>query len=122
MGRLTKDQVLEHTYEFREQEVDLPELGGSVLIRQLSAAKQSRMLEGLIDFDTGGVTDLEEMQARQFAASCVDPGFTVEEARDLMKRWPAEEWRRVTDAIQALSPAPQEVKRAAAVDFRDGQD
>lgn len=120
MGRLTKEQVTQAVLEFREEEVEIPEIqpGGTLLIRQLSVRKRTSLVKGIVD-NEGNVTDLEEMQARMFSASVVDPKFTRDEAKALMGGWPAAVWDRVTAKVDELSPAPKEVQRAVAHDFPD---
>jgi hypothetical protein len=117
MARLTKQDIQAQTLTFAEDEVAMPELGGSLLVRQMSAGKRTELIDGLVD-EEGNVTDLKLMQARMFAASVVDPQFTPDEARAMMEQWPASMWDRVMQAVNKLTPNPREVERAAAQEFR----
>lgn len=117
---------LNQRLEFNEHEVEIPELGdGVVLLRQLSAGKQARLLNGLLGGDSE-IKDLRELQARMFAASAVDPKVKVGEARALSEMWPPQAWNRVMDAINELSPnsrkVAEEVERAAADEFQDADE
>jgi hypothetical protein len=116
--RLTREQVTGAKLALQEDEVDLPELGGTILVRQLSAGMRTRLLEGIVDTDTGDILDLALFQARLFGASVIDPDLSEEEAVALLDEWPAAVWDRVMAAVNAMTPNPQEVERAAAQEFR----
>lgn len=109
---------LKQAIPFAEKSVPIPELGGTVLVRSLSAHKRSKMINGLTDAE-GNIKSVPEVQARMFAASVVDPAVTVEEARELAHTWPAPVWDRVTSAVDKLSPKPQEVRSSAEREFPD---
>lgn len=118
--RLTVND-LQQRLGFEEREIELPELGGSILVRGLSAGKRSRLLNGLMD-DNGQIRDYAEMAARQFAAAVVDPKVTVVEARMIQEMWPREVWDRVIDVLNDMNPQPQEVVRVAADEFPPADD
>jgi hypothetical protein len=122
MGKLSKDQALHISgVSFRETTVEFPELGGDVDLRQLSAGKRAKLLNGLIDAE-GSLSDVAHYQARLISATCVDPRFTVQEARELMDEWPATLFDRLLEAVNGLSGEPEEVKAAAAGEFREAND
>jgi hypothetical protein len=118
MARLTKQQVASLSLALAEQELPVEELGGEILIRQLTAGARTGLLEGIVDLESGAVTDLAMFQARLFSVSLVDPPFDVDEARVFLDTWPASIWDKIMAAINALTPNPQEVERAAAQEFR----
>jgi hypothetical protein len=104
VARLTAEQLnasKDHEWDFDEEEVEIEELGGSILLREMDVHRQGRLLNGLTDKD-GNVKDVEEMQVRLFGAACVDPPITTKEVRKFLGKWPASEAKKVMDAINKL--------------------
>lgn len=108
MGRLTKDAWKESS--LRTKEVEVEELGGSVLIRELPASVSSD-LEGLIDLVQVGreqraKVDVGTIERRQFAYGVIDdngePLFTEEEAGELHQKH-GRAFKFVVRAIDELS-------------------
>jgi hypothetical protein len=118
MGRLSKDQVKGASFSFIEEEVEVPQLGGSVLLRELSVGKRSALLDGLVS-DDGKVLKTMELQARTFAAACADPVFTPKEVADFLPEWPATVLDKVFSVInEKLGGVTGEEEAAeAASDF-----
>lgn len=122
MSRLTLEQVKTAVdgFQFQEEEVEVPELGGSILLRQLSAGGQGDLLDGLIDPETESIRSFKEFAARQLAKACVDPPMSVDEARDFLERTPANIFAPIREAITKLNGSdPAAVKRAAENTFPD---
>lgn len=123
MGRLTKEREAEasRSLAFQEREVEMPELGGSLLVRQLSAQQRNSLLSGLVDA-SGKLNDLNAFQVRMFAAGVADPSYSVDEAEERSRQWPGPMWDRVQDALAEMSGKPEEVQRDAAQEFPAGPD
>lgn len=119
MARLTVED-LNQQIALAEKEVEIPELGGSVLVRALTAGRQAALLNGLLDSE-GQVRDLREMNARLFSAAVIEPKVDVKQARLLSDRWPGPVWQRVMDVVNELNPTSkklsEEVEAAAAAEF-----
>ena len=122
MARLTKAQ-LEEGIALDETEVELPELGGSVLIRKLTAGQRNRTINGLMG-EGGSITNVGEMNARLVSYSLVDPVMSVAEVREFMDKVPADVVDRLTRAIGEFGGTidADEVKRPAANALRDPDD
>ncbi len=67
------------------REVEVPGLGLTVAVRDLTAAEQAACVAGLVT--AGGMTNLAEFQARQLGGMIVDPVLTMREARDIIATW-----------------------------------
>lgn len=112
MGRLTAEQLnasKDHEWEFDEEEVDIEPLGGSILLREMTVHKQGRLMNGLQDAN-GNIKDIEEMQVRLFAHSCVEPRISRNEVSKFLGSWPASEAKKVLDAINKLGGPELDVK------------
>lgn len=113
MARVNKDAWKRSS--LKTQEVEVEELGGSVLIRELPASV-SADLSGLIDFVQVGreqraKVDTATMEARQFAYGVIDddakPLFTEEEAKEIQAKH-GRAFKVVVSAIDELSGVDKE--------------
>lgn len=126
MARLTKDAWARSS--LRTQEIEVEELGGSVLIRELPASV-SADLAGLVDITQVGQTqrakvDKATMEARQFAYGVIDddhnPLFTEEEAREVQSKH-GRAFNVVIAAIDKLSGVSKEAIDEAEARFPAGR-
>jgi hypothetical protein len=124
MARLTAEQLnasAEHDFDFREEEVDVPQLGGSILLRELDVKRRSKLLNGLLD-ENGNVKDVAEMNVRMFAASCVDPPVGSREARKFIPKWPATVYDAAMEPLKRLGGDAGEEVSKAETEFPDTDD
>jgi hypothetical protein len=122
MGRLTKEAWAKSS--LRTKEVEVEELGGSVLIRELPASI-SADLKGLLDVVQVGQEqrakiDVATMERRQFAYGVVDennnPLFTEDEVADLQDKH-GRAFRVVLEAIDEFSGIDKEAIEEAEARF-----
>lgn len=101
MPRLTKDQLADRSrYQFRDKEVDIPELGGSVLVKTLSVAERDK-LPDLTDENGKSIATVEKL-AELFVAVVNDPELTLDEAKAFLGDLPATAFDRVVEAFGEL--------------------
>jgi hypothetical protein len=101
MPRLTKDQLADRSrYKFKDEEVDIPELGGSVLVKTLSVAERDA-LPDLIDADGKPDSSVSKL-AQLFCAVVCDPKLTQDEAEAFLGELPATALDRVVEAFGEL--------------------
>ena len=115
MSRLTAEQLnasADHDFDFREEEVEVPQLGGTILLRELTVKRRSQLLTGLLD-ENGNVKDVAEMNIRMFAASCIEPAIGSREARKFIPKWPATVYDTAMEPLKRLGgDAGEEVSKA----------
>lgn len=116
---LTKEELADRArFQFREQEVELPELDGYVVLRALSV-EEREALPDLVDKD--GNPDLStDNLAAVFAAALKTPELSTAEAKEFVKDWPAAALDRVITAFGDLNGTREEQKAAAGT-FPDGE-
>lgn len=112
MARLTKEAWANPT--LATDEVEVPELGGSVLIRELPGEFS---VSQFIEVENPGTrharsrVNTEAIERKQFALSVVgedgNPVFTEDEAGEIARKH-GRAWRRVIDAIDKLSAIDKE--------------
>lgn len=98
----------------KTEEVDLPEFGASVVIRQPSVREYiefQKVADGL---------DLTEQTMALTALCVVEPDFTVETLREAIDTWPFSDWVVLQRAVSELSGMGGEELRAAQTAFRSG--
>jgi hypothetical protein len=126
MGRLSKDAW--STSSLRTKEVEVPQLGGTVLIRELPATITAE-LKGLTDIVQIGEEqrakfDVAAMERRQFAYGVIgdsgEPLFSEDEVEELRAKHGAA-FQLVIDAIDALSGIDKESFEEAEARFPGGR-
>lgn len=124
MSRLSAEQLnasADHDFDFLEEEVEVPQLGGSILLRELTVKRRSKLLTGLLD-ENGNVKDVAEMNVRMFAASCIEPKISEREARKFIPKWPATVYDAAMEPLKRLGgDASEEVSKAEA-EFPESDD
>lgn len=124
MARLTAEQLnasATHEFGFNEEEVEIPQLGGTILLRELTVSRRSKLLSGLLD-ENGNVKDVAEMNVRMFAASCVEPQVSAREARKFIPKWPATVYDAAMEPLKRLGADAGEEASTAEVEFPDAGD
>jgi hypothetical protein len=72
MARLTREQVL-NAKDIQQQEIEVKEWGGTVLVQSLSALQRRQIIKSCTDKD--GILDPVKFQTAVIVAACVDPKF-----------------------------------------------
>jgi hypothetical protein len=121
--RLTKDQLADRTrFKFREQELEIPEIGGSLVLKSLSVRERELLPdpEALGKIDDEGKRTEQALRDAGLVFSCIvsEPEVTPEEASEFLADWPAEAFDRVTKAYGELIGTEEEA-RTAREEFPD---
>jgi hypothetical protein len=109
VARSTKESWLSGPGDLETAEVEnVPAPGQSVLVRGLPAAYSNRATSKALELVTGArgeqsaTVNTEKLEVIQFAAGCVEPSFTEEEAQVIAQKYgPA--FKRVIAKIDELS-------------------
>jgi hypothetical protein len=118
LKRLTKEQLADTSrYKLREEELELPELGGSVLVKSVTVGKR-RELPSMRDED-GNPT--KEGQAAWFSTVIVDPPLTPDEVEGFIDDLPAMAFDRVNIKVAELVGTEEE-RRDTVQEFRPAED
>ena len=126
MARSSKQSWLEGPSDLREADVDdVPVKGESIRVRGLAAAFSNQATSEALELITdarGGQTahvNTEKLEVIQFAHGCVDPSFTVDEARVVAQRFgPA--FHKVIAKIDELSGVDKEAIEKTNATFQAG--
>jgi len=101
---LTVAQILGAPSDLIEDTVEVPEWGGSIRIRSLTAAEQAKVRQASIELGHNSTRLIfAEMEKRQFEYGVVEPKFTSQDVNTLFHRT-GPSWRRVIDALDRLTP------------------
>lgn len=126
MSLLSKDALLGAS-DLTEREIELPSIGGSVIVRSLPAAysneAHSKALETVLDPKSGEQTarvNVHKLEALQVLHGLVEPKLhSIEEAQTFAKNCgPA--WRKVVTAIDEISGIDKEAIEKTNTSFRAG--
>lgn len=110
MPRLTKEQLADRgRYQFKDKEVEIPELGGSVQVRTLSVADRNDLPE-LTDKDGNSIATVEKL-AQLFVAVVTDPKLSVEEATAFLGELPSTAFDRVVEAFGELTGTKEDADK-----------
>jgi hypothetical protein len=122
MARSTKDAWLSGPGDLREADVeDVPVKGQSVRVRGLPAAYSNQASSEALKLKTIGLdqvatVDTEVLEVLQFAHGCIDPTFTVDEARTVSQKFgPA--FKKIIGKIDELSGVDKEAIADANAKF-----
>ncbi len=110
MERLSKTKIKARSnFTFKEEEVELPEIGGSVLVRSPSVETRDEMAKHAPDDQKDW--DLKNT-AYLFSKIVVDPQVTPEEAEEFLGDWPGEALDRVLAKFTELIGTKEETRAA----------
>jgi hypothetical protein len=126
MQRSNKDAWLKGPGDLREEDVhDVPVPGQSVRVRGLPAAYSNRATSAALELITGprgeqtATVNKEKLEVIQFAAGCVDPVFTEDEAAQISQKFgPA--FQKVIAKIDELSGVDKEAIEQSEATFPAG--
>jgi len=121
--RLSAEELADRTrFKFREEELEIPEIGGSIVLKTLSVREREQLPDPV---DLTEVDDLGERTrkairsaAETFAVIVVEPNVTVEQAEKFLGDWPAEAFDRISEAYAKLVGNRLEAD-AAASEFQE---
>lgn len=121
MARLSKDQVKDHSnFNFPEEEVELEELGGSILLRAPSVKQREELAkdapENVEDWNLSNTATL-------FSVIVVDPMFTPTEAEEFLGDWPGTALDKVLEKFMEMTKGKEADLRDAVGEFQaqDGE-
>lgn len=110
MARLSKAKLADHSkFHFAEEEVDLPEIGGSVLVRSPSVQQREELAKHAPDSE--GDWSISDT-ARLFSIVVVDPQVTAEEAEAFLGEWPGAALDRVLAKFAELIGGKEDLRDA----------
>lgn len=119
MPRLTKEQLADKgRYQFKDTEVDIPELGGSVLVKTLTVAERNE-LPDLTD-ENGKPDSSVEKLAQLFAAVVNDPPVSKEEAEGFLGSLPSSAFDRVVEEFSKLTGTKEDADKTVR-EFPQGE-
>ena len=126
LARSTRDSWLQGPGDLKEADVeDVPVPGESVRVRGLPAAYSNQATSEALELVTGrrgeqtAHVNTEKLEVLQFAHGCVDPTFTVDEARVIAQKYgPA--FRKVVEKIDELSGVDKEAIERTNATFPAG--
>lgn len=115
---LTTDKILNAPSDLAEDMVEVPEWGGWLRIRSLTAAEQAKVKQASIDLSGRTMTLIfAEMEKRQFEYGVVEPKFTGQDVNVLFHR-SGPSWRRVITALDKISGTTDDERERAAAAFQ----
>jgi hypothetical protein len=121
MARLNKEQLADRSrYQFKTEEVEIPELGGSVEVKTLSV-KERDSLPDLVDEDGKPQASVENL-AKVFSAVVSDPEVTEQEAQGFLGDLPATALDRVIEKFGELLGTSEEEAAEKRQEFRPQDD
>lgn len=125
MSRLSKKQLLDAT-DIRTREVDLPSIGGSVLVRGLSAAYSNQATSEALEMKTTprgeqiATVNTARLEIIQAQHGLVEPELASFAEAETFAQNCGPAFRRVIEAIDDLSGLDKEAVTQAAATFPAG--
>jgi hypothetical protein len=120
MAVLTKEQLADPTrYSFAEAEVELHEIGGSIMLQALSL--EDRLALPSMLNDDGEYKPTLEKLAASFAAMVAQPKLTAVEAQKFLGKLPTTAYDRI-QAKFAEMLGTEEERRATVKEFPPSKD
>lgn len=115
---LTKEALADRSrFQFRKEELELPELDGFVVLKALSVEERDE-LPDLTDKDGNPDVSIPKLAAI-FAAAVAEPDVTAKEAEVWLGGWPASALDRVIEKFGEIA-GNEEERSAAAGEFPGG--
>lgn len=118
MARLSKDDLKRHeSFEFKEEEVEVPGLGGgTILVRSLSVEQREELQKNQPEKEEDWTL---RNTAQLFSIVVADPDVTPEEAEEFLAKWPGEALDSVLAKFTEMMGQSPEETRDAAGEFPD---
>lgn len=114
MARLSKENLGDRgRFRFKQEEVELPELDGSVVVRSPSVSQRDELSKETPD-DPKEWTIKDT--AKLFAMIVVEPDVSEDEAAEFLGDWPGPALDRVVEKFAEMTGTKEE-KRTAVGDF-----
>lgn len=125
MSRLSKGELLGKS-DLREAEVELPSIGGSVLVRSLPAAYSNQAMSDALEVVTdsrgrqSASVNTQKLEALQVLHGLVDPKLdTLDEANGFALNV-GSAWRTIVNKIDEISGIDKEAIEKANATFQAG--
>lgn len=124
MARLTKEEFLDRErYRFETEEVELPELGGSVEVRALSNQDRNEFVRLANKADRAKGREAMRLASEALAIAISDPPLTAEEIEGVLGAQPATASDRILKEFTALlGPEGEEESADRRREFRSSDD
>lgn len=119
-GYLTFEKIDQAPSDLVEDDVDVPEWGGKVRVRSLTAAQATAIQQKGLAFK-GDETKVawEEMEVMQVAFGLVNPNLSAEQVRVLRLKRSAKGFARIVAWLDEKSGINKEELRKAQQEFQD---
>lgn len=105
-------------FKFREEELELPQIGGKIVLKSLSVREREELPDpvDLSEVDDRGERSQRAINsaAQVFAVIVSEPKVTVEQAEQFLGDWPADAFDAVTEAYGRMVGNKEEAAAAAA--------
>jgi DnaJ-domain-containing protein 1 len=117
--RLSVDELADRArFRFREEELEIPEVGGSIVLKSLSVREREMLPDPteLLEVDDVGERTKRAIKnaAQVFSVIVAEPEVTPEQAEEFLGDWPADAFDRVTSAYGDLVGGKEDEKAAAS--------
>lgn len=125
-ARITAAQIRDAPPDCREEELEVPEWGGWVLLRSPTALAQAEIQSAGMQLDESGNptgVDIPAMERMKFRYCVVDPVLTEDDVMEI-QRSQGPSWKRVMDKVDELTGTLAEeggakkLQKAAEKSFR----
>jgi hypothetical protein len=117
-GRLSLEDLADRTkFRFREETLEIPEIGGTIQLRSLSVKEREDLPNPgeLAEVDDKGERTKRAVRAaaETFSIIVSDPKVTADQAEQFLGDWPVEAFDRITAAYAKLVGSEEEITQAA---------
>lgn len=121
---LSFEQIKKAPSDLFEETIEIPEWGGHIRLRSLTAAQSTTVRQEGLKFKGSGDTDVawERMETLQVTMGLVDPPLTEEQVRELRLTKSASGFQRIIDWLDTKSGMDKEELRKAQQEFQGSDD
>lgn len=121
---LSAEQLADRSrFKFRDTTLEIPEIGGSIVIKSLTVRERESLpdISDVMDTDDRGKRTRKAIKNSAIAFSIIvkEPDVTAEQAEEFLGDWPAEALDRLTVAYRDLVGNKEEAA-AASGEFPEG--
>lgn len=118
---LSFDDIKRAPSDLVEETLDIPEWGGKVRVRSLTAAQGTAVRQRGLQFK-GDETKVawEEMEVLQLTHGILEPNLSEQQVRELRREKSAAGFQRIVDWLDEKSGINKEEVRQAQESFQDG--